>query len=179
MSAPAKHTLPALALILVLSAGVVFEVKWLYRSWVDQGWLYEWVSSWRGGPERAEPRYEARFVLEVAPTAPEAVARAGRDVRMAALHALAQDGSAEALKALIRILEDDMDADIRRQAAYALGQRGDAHAVKALLKVAMSQTAADVRKAAVHALGEIDTEAAREALRQVIETYAPLAEVRR
>ena len=101
------------------------------------------------------------------------------EVRLAALHALAQEGSSEATRALIRILTDDADTDLRKHAAYALGERGDAEAIQALLSVALSRTNGDVRKACVHALGQIESDDAQEALFQVIESFAPVTEARR
>lgn len=112
---------------------------------------------------RAEP--EARRAVLDALTDPSA------DVQRAALSAVAQARSLEAIPAVVRLLEQSSAWPVRVRAAEVLGTlaagRADRGAMAALSRVAQGDRFALVREAAVRALHAVDATGAREVLRSV------------
>ncbi len=166
-----KNSVPAMILIFLVSTGIGLEVKWLYDSWTNQGWLYSRVAPLLGIERHPEAVAYVRFEHD-----PDPMEGFGLDVRVAALHALSQNVTPESIRAIARILESDPDSELRRHAAFILGSMDDPLAVPPLHRTIQSLAPVEVRKAAVLALGQMDRPDAREALLSVLHEITPALE---
>ncbi len=90
------------------------------------------------------------------------------EVLKAAIYALAQTGSAEAISALKEIVYTHPSPEIRKAALYALGQVDDVRVVRVLEEVATSPYPVELRKAAVYALQNADSEQAQASLYRIL-----------
>jgi len=91
------------------------------------------------------------------------------DVRTAALHVLLETEGEAALPVISTVLESEPDPDLRVAAVMALdGTTDEDAAVKILARVAKNDPSSKVRRVAVQVLGQIRTEAAREALLEIL-----------
>ena len=89
-------------------------------------------------------------------------------MRKAAFHVLLDIGVDEAMPVIKKILKTEIDPDIRTQVVWALEDADDEEeAVRILLETARHDPSSKVRRAALQVLGEIDTDSARQALRDI------------
>ncbi len=90
------------------------------------------------------------------------------DVVKAAIHALAQSGSAEAVEAIKKIALTHESTEIRKTALYALAQCASAEELLPFyVEVIEDGDRLSVRKAAVYAIGQIGKDGAVEALEKI------------
>ncbi len=77
--------------------------------------------------------------------------------------------TANALEALLTVLNDQEDPEVRVQAVHALGEFESPRAIEALGRVLINDPVPEVRKMAAWALGEIESSAALDGLAAAIE----------
>lgn len=79
-----------------------------------------------------------------------------RDVRVAIIHAAAENENRDAAYAfLVRVAHDDKDPEARGQAAHRLGERWGEAAIDELSKIYSTERDTEVREQVIHALAEI------------------------
>lgn len=91
------------------------------------------------------------------------------DVRETALHALADEGSDEAVEALNQIALTDEDTDLREEALSALGDFENGKGIPFVANIARKHPDKQMRLRAIEVLGDSDSKEARDALRKLLE----------
>lgn len=90
------------------------------------------------------------------------------EVRKTAFFNLLEIGVDQAMPVIKKILKTEVDPDMRTQVVWALEEAGDEEeAVRLLAETARHDPSSKVRRAALQVLGEIDTESARQSLRDI------------